>query len=102
MATPLSVLHLQSACKPRVRDALVPSNCAIRPGLQHVARRLLITIRKHAGTMMSIMKAPEFTGYWFDDDVAPMRVPGDEESTLAEQEALDDLAERVSAARSVI
>jgi hypothetical protein len=52
--------------------------------------------------MMRTMKAPEFTGYWFDDDVAPMRVPGDEESTLAEQEALDDLAERVSAARSVI
>lgn len=51
---------------------------------------------------MSIMKAPEFTGYWFDDDVAPMRVPSDDDSTLAEQEALDDLAERVSAARSVI
>ncbi len=51
---------------------------------------------------MSTMKAPEFTGYWFDDDVAPMRVLSDEDSTLAEQEALDDLAERVSAARSVI
>lgn len=48
------------------------------------------------------MKAPEFTGYWFDDDVAPPRSRSDEESTLAEQEALDDLAERVSAARSVI
>jgi hypothetical protein len=31
-----------------------------------------------------------------------MRVLSDEDSTLAEQEALDDLAERVSAARSVI
>jgi hypothetical protein len=52
--------------------------------------------------MMSTMKAPEFTGYWFDDDAAPRRVLSDEDSTLAEQEALDDLAERVSAARSVI
>jgi len=63
---------------------------------------LLITTRKDAGTTMRTMKAPEFTGYWFDDDVAPMRVLSDEDSTLAEQEALDDLAERVSAARSVI
>jgi hypothetical protein len=61
-----------------------------------------MTNRKHAATMTSIMKAPEFTGYWFDDDVAPLHVLCDEESTLAEQEALDDLAERVSAARSVI
>jgi hypothetical protein len=48
------------------------------------------------------MKAPEFTGYWFDDDDALLAPAADETSTPAEQQALDDLAERVSAARSVI
>ncbi len=48
------------------------------------------------------MKAPEFTGYWFDDD-APHAVHAiDEVFTHDEQEALDELAERVSAARSVV
>jgi hypothetical protein len=47
------------------------------------------------------MKAPELTGFWFDDDgpVAASRVADDTERS--EQEALDDLADRVSAARSV-
>ncbi len=48
------------------------------------------------------MKAPEFTGYWFDDESAPLARVFDEESQRAEQDALDDLAERVTAARSVI
>ena len=48
------------------------------------------------------MKAPEFTGYWFDDESAPLTRVIDEESQRAEQDALDELAERVSAARSVI
>ncbi|MEO8847377.1 MAG: hypothetical protein ABI440_01920 [Casimicrobiaceae bacterium] len=48
------------------------------------------------------MKAPEFTGYWFDDESAPMVRALDEESQRAEQDALDELAERVTAARSVI
>jgi hypothetical protein len=48
------------------------------------------------------MKAPEFTGYWFDDESAPITRVLDEESQRAEQEALDDLAERVTAARSVL
>ena len=45
------------------------------------------------------MKAPEFTGYWFDDESAPITRVLDEESQRAEQEALD---ERVTAARSVL
>ena len=47
------------------------------------------------------MKAPELTGFWFEDDtlVAASRVEDDNERS--EQEALDDLADRVSAARSV-
>jgi len=48
------------------------------------------------------MKAPEFTGYWFDDESAPMARVLDEESKRAEQDALDELAERVTAARSVL
>jgi hypothetical protein len=51
---------------------------------------------------MQEMKAPEFTGYWFDDESAPIARVLDEESQRAEQEALDELAERVTAARSVL
>ncbi len=47
------------------------------------------------------MKAPELTGYWFDDEALVAAGHGDDESSVSEQEALDDLAERISAARSV-
>ena len=52
--------------------------------------------------IMQDMKAPEFTEYWFDDESAPVVRVLDEESQRAEQEALDELAERVIAARSVL
>ena len=47
------------------------------------------------------MKTPELTGYWFDDEILAVqgRVPDD--SPDSEQEALDDLADRVTAARSI-
>jgi hypothetical protein len=48
------------------------------------------------------MKAPEFTGYWFDDESAPLVRVLDEDSQRIEQQALDELAERVNAARSVL
>ncbi len=80
----------------------MPSIGTFHPSRTPLARRLLITIRRPTESEMRNMKAPEFTGYWFDDDATPQRSRIDEESTLAEQEALDDLAERVSAARSVI
>jgi hypothetical protein len=52
--------------------------------------------------MMVEMKAPEFTGYWFDDETTQLARALDEESLRAEQEALDELADRVTAARSVL
>lgn len=51
--------------------------------------------------IMKEMKAPEFTGYWFDDEAVSNARVKDEELLRAEQEALDQLAERVNAARSV-
>ncbi len=51
--------------------------------------------------------APEFARYWLDGRSARadegVSVPGDDElEALAQQEALEALAERVSAARSVV
>ncbi len=50
-----------------------------------------------------MMKAPELTGFWFDDENLFSAAAHASEHELAqgEQEALDELAERVSAARSV-
>jgi hypothetical protein len=47
------------------------------------------------------MKAPELTGYWFDDEVLAARGRVADESPDSDQEALDDLADRVTAARSI-
>jgi hypothetical protein len=94
--------RLRADCKSRADCALMPPIGTFRPSWTPLARRLLITIRRPTESKMRNVKAPEFTGYWFDDDATPQRSRSDEESTLAEQEALDDLAERVSAARSVI
>ena len=94
--------RLRVPCKSRADCAFMPPIGTFRPSWTPLARRLLITIRRPTESKMRNVKAPEFTGYWFDDDATPQRSRSDEESTLAEQEALDDLAERVSAARSVI
>ncbi len=49
------------------------------------------------------MKAPEFTGYWFDDeDERPHALAIGEEDAADDARALDELAERVNAARSVL
>jgi len=47
------------------------------------------------------MKLPELTGYWFDDEVLAAQGRVADESPDSEQEALDDLADRVTAARSI-
>lgn len=47
------------------------------------------------------MKAPELTGYWFDDEVLVAPGRSLDEAPDNEQEALDDLADRVAAARSI-
>ena len=47
------------------------------------------------------MKAPELSGYWFDDEILLAQGGVAQTTPDDEQEALDDLADRVTAARSV-
>ncbi|MBS0321602.1 MAG: hypothetical protein JSR18_13740 [Proteobacteria bacterium] len=47
------------------------------------------------------MNAPDLTGFWFDDEGFAAIAAEHDDHDAVEQEALDELAERVSAARLV-
>ena len=71
-------------------------------GMGIAKRNLMARKRKNMETF-----SPEFAQYWLDDaavasEGAAAPLPGDDASSSSQREALEALAERVNAARSIV